>query len=69
MAIKVNQDPLKDNEKEPKQHYRILNWKEYNQALINRGSLSFWLDETVISEWYNPKNNGKQGANNYNRFT
>ena len=49
MAIKVNQDPLKDNEKEPKQHYRILNWKEYNQALINRGSLSFWLDETVIS--------------------
>ena len=69
MAIKVNQDPLKDNEKEPKQQYRILNWKEYNQALINRGSLSFWLDETVISEWYNPKNNGKQGANNYNRFT
>ena len=69
MAIKVNQDPLKDNEKEPKQQYRILNWKEYNQALINRGSLNFWLDETVISEWYNPKKNGKQGANNYNRFT
>jgi len=65
MAVRVNKDQRKGNEKEIKQQYRILNWKEYNQALINRGSLSIWLDESVVSEWYNQEKNGKKGANNY----
>ncbi len=30
--------------------YKTTNWKQYNQALINRGSLTFWIDEKTIME-------------------
>lgn len=35
----------------PKPRYKTTNWKQYNQALINRGSLTFWIDEETIREW------------------
>ncbi|MFQ6371681.1 transposase, partial [Shewanella sp. YIC-542] len=35
----------------PKLRYKITNWKQYNQALINRGSLTFWIDEDAIAQW------------------
>jgi hypothetical protein len=28
-----------------KQKYRIENWSEYNNALKQRGSLTFWIEE------------------------
>ena len=28
--------------------YRIRNWREYNAALVNRGSLTLWVDEEAI---------------------
>ena len=31
-----------------KQKFRITNWPTYNKALINRGSLTFWLDDETI---------------------
>jgi hypothetical protein len=31
--------------------YRIRNWKEYNRALVNRGSLSIWFSNDVIEKW------------------
>lgn len=34
-----------------KQQYRIRNWREYNRALVGRGSLSLWLDERSIETW------------------
>ncbi|NBI56327.1 IS5/IS1182 family transposase, partial [Photobacterium alginatilyticum] len=34
-----------------KVRYKTNNWKEYNQALINRGSITFWIDEEAISSW------------------
>ena len=34
-----------------KPRYKTTNWKQYNQALINRGSLIFWIDEEVIQHW------------------
>ncbi len=33
------------------QRYRVENWSEYNQALIGRGSLTFWISEEVIRGW------------------
>lgn len=30
---------------------RIRNWREYNTALINRGSLTLWVDEEAIKAW------------------
>ena len=35
----------------PKLRYKTTNWKQYNKALINRGSLTFWIDEEAIREW------------------
>lgn len=35
----------------PKPRYKTTNWKQYNKALINRGSLTFWIDEEAIAEW------------------
>ena len=40
-----------------KPRYKTNNWKQYNQALINRGSLTFWIDEEAISEWKQGKQN------------
>ena len=31
--------------------YRVKNWKSYNSALINRGSLTVWIDEEAIANW------------------
>jgi hypothetical protein len=31
-----------------KQKFRITNWSTYNKALINRGSITFWLDDGAI---------------------
>jgi hypothetical protein len=30
----------------------ITNWKQYNQALVNRGSVTFWLDDAAINTWH-----------------
>src|SRR5216684_7735533 len=30
---------------------RIRNWREYNTALINRGSLTLWVDEEALTAW------------------
>ena len=31
--------------------YRIRNWAEYNRALIQRGSITVWMDENTIKKW------------------
>ncbi|MEZ9943064.1 IS5/IS1182 family transposase, partial [Vibrio sp. 10N.222.54.C1] len=41
----------------PKPRYKTTNWKQYNQSLINRGSLTFWIDEEAISGWSQSKQN------------
>jgi hypothetical protein len=43
-----------------KPRYKTTNWKQYNQALINRGSLTFWIDEEAFAEWKQSKQ-GKCG--------
>ncbi|HAV0157791.1 TPA: IS5 family transposase [Salmonella enterica] len=34
-----------------KQKFKITNWPAYNKALIQRGSLTVWLDESAIAAW------------------
>ena len=45
----------------PKARYRIRNWKAYNQALVQRGSLTIWLDQDMLQSWENQDKNGKVG--------
>ena len=45
--------------------YHIRNWSEYNAALKQRGSLTFWMDEAVLEQWVIPNLSGKPGASNF----
>lgn len=36
---------------QPKQQYRIRNWTDYNKALLQRGSLTLWLDTHSTNTW------------------
>jgi IS5 family transposase len=47
--------------KRTKRQYRLRNWSEYNKALVQRGSLSVWLSEDVLSAWHNQSRMGKRG--------
>jgi len=35
----------------PKTLYRVKNWSEYDQALVKRGSITFWLSEDLEKIW------------------
>ena len=37
-----------------KTKYRVTNWATYNQALVNRGNLAFWISPHAIANW-NPR--------------
>ena len=36
----------------PKPAYKATNWRNYNAALVKRGSLTLWIDEAVIDRWH-----------------
>lgn len=44
-----------------KQRFQIRNWRHYNEALVNRGSITLWLDEESIEKWHLTKPTGKRG--------
>ena len=31
--------------------YRVSNWAEYNASLVQRGSITVWIDEEVLESW------------------
>jgi Transposase DDE domain len=35
-----------------KKAYRVRNWSQYNEALVNRGSITFWFSEEIIKDWH-----------------
>lgn len=43
---------------------KISNWPEYNRALINRGSITFWIDDRAIDAWYCTERHGGKGRSN-----
>jgi hypothetical protein len=36
----------------PKRLYRVKNWSEYEQALVQRGSITFWLTGDIERSWF-----------------
>ncbi|HEV7738053.1 MAG TPA: transposase, partial [Chlamydiales bacterium] len=56
MAPKKDSTPSKKKDK-----YRIRNWKQYNESLVNRGSITFWFDEASINTWHSSEKSGKPG--------
>jgi hypothetical protein len=44
----------------PKARYQVKNWREYDQALQERGSLTVWFTPDAIAAWQPPPT-GKRG--------
>lgn len=42
--------------------YRIRNWREYNRALKQRGSLTVWISKDAIANWTTNDLTGEPGA-------
>jgi IS5 family transposase len=42
--------------------YRVRNWTDYNQALIRRGSLTVWIEQTTLQGWCQNMRDGLVGA-------
>lgn len=41
----------KKTQSRPKRLYRVQNWTNYENALVQRGSITFWLSEEVENVW------------------
>jgi hypothetical protein len=44
-----------------KQQYRIRNWREYNKALVGRGSLTLWVETRSLDAWRNLDRPARRG--------
>ena len=44
-----------------KSRHAITNWSQYNKSLIQRGSLTFWVDAQVMSNWFHQNHHGRRG--------
>lgn len=47
--------------KKGEKQYKVRNWKEYNQALVDRGKILFWITEEAMKNWQNEQKTGKRG--------
>ena len=43
---------------------KITNWPEYNKALVNRGSVTFWIDDSAKAAWQSTEHHGGRGRSN-----
>jgi DDE family transposase len=44
-----------------KSAYKVTNWAKYNEALVNRGSITLWLDEEALASWEHDNDEVKRG--------
>ena len=56
-------EPHKRPHRHPKYKtaYRVKNWREYDQALRDRGDITLWISQDAIDAW-TPPQTGKRGA-------
>ena len=45
----------------PKRRYRIRNWRDYNSALVRRGSLTLWVDQGSANRWRDQSRPARRG--------
>lgn len=45
------------SKKEPKMSHAKRNWSQYNQSLVNRGSINLWIDHDVFADWMEDRTN------------
>lgn len=59
--MKKHTTQAKKQKSEGKKKYRVRNWKEYNEALVNRGKVMFWITEEAMEAWEEKQKTGKRG--------
>jgi hypothetical protein len=47
--------------KKTKRTYRLRNWKQYNAALVQRGSLTLWVSDDILAQWRHHEKSKKRG--------
>ena len=47
--------------RQPTKRYQLANWFQYNEALVNRGDITLWFDESVIENWSHENRGLKKG--------
>lgn len=53
--------PQKSIEKRKnKKKYKVRNWREYNQSLVDRGKVLFWITEEAMKNWQEQEDTGKR---------
>lgn len=58
MPYKLN-EPRRD--KIPKAQYRVTNWAEYENGLVQRGDVRFWIEQCVLNGWAAPPRSTPHG--------
>lgn len=56
MAKKKRSSKIKQSKKTT---YRVRNWSTYNKSLVQRGSITLWINEEIVSNWH-PQPEGKR---------
>jgi hypothetical protein len=51
-------DQVLHGERKPR---KIINWKEYNEALVRRGHFTLWISDDVIEHWLHDNGGNKVG--------
>jgi hypothetical protein len=49
------------SKKTAKKQYKVINWTDYNQALVDRGNFTLWISEDVIRQWQHENDDIKVG--------
>ena len=61
--------PYKANEarrhKFPKARYKVNNWREYDKALRERGSLTLWITPEALATWHPPITGARGRSRHY----
>jgi len=48
-----------------KRRYRIRNWRDYNSALVQRGSLTLWVEQRAVDKWRDTTTPVRRGRRRY----
>jgi len=63
----MGHDPRMKSRVHPKYKtkYRVSNWAEYDQALVQRGDVTLWISEDAIDDWKPAPSGGRGGQRKF----
>ena len=48
-----------------RKHYRVTNWRDYEQGLKSRGDITLWISDEAIDQWDQNEYKGRGRPNKY----